>query len=485
MFGKREFAALLAAAALVPAAEPLFQTVDIDAGPARTVQVGGRAVKVRLLATGEERDKVRSAIRVARAEVEIDGARATLVCGNYQLPVRVGGVQADCAVTRAYYSNTDRDHWGLVNDARLRLWPGGSRWMPPGSFTYPVRQRWFATRTQMSNEPTYVNGGASISDRPVYYHAGLDIGGVEGLTEVIAATGGLVVAAGKQVLEGHEEVAGNPRFDETVWVLDERGWYHRYTHLYSFDPSVAVGQRIRAGQKVGLLGKEGTSGGWAHLHYEIVARQPSGKWGTLEGFAFLWEAYQREQRPAVIAFARPHVVALAGQPVRLDGSRSWSSTRIRRYDWTFSDGGTASGPSVERVYRQPGTYSETLNVTDSHGRADWDFLTVCVLDATRPEDVPPAIHAAYWPTGNLEPGRPVTFQVRTFGTTGGEEVWDFGDGTPRVQTRSDGNVQPLAKDGYAAVEHVFAKPGDYIVRVSRSNTAGLAGTAHLHVRIGR
>jgi len=37
------------------------------------------------------------------------------------------------------------------------------------------------------------------------------------------------------------------------------------------------------GQKIGTLGKEGDSGGWSHLHYEILSRQVSGRLGTQEG----------------------------------------------------------------------------------------------------------------------------------------------------------------------------------------------------------
>jgi len=120
---------LLLPAALAAAAGPLFQVVDIDAGTVEKVRVGGKTVEVKLLSTSEDRDKVRSAIREARAEVEINGSRATLVCGNYRLPVNVGGVQVDCAVTKAYYSNSNADHWGLVKDARLRLWPARSRFI--------------------------------------------------------------------------------------------------------------------------------------------------------------------------------------------------------------------------------------------------------------------------------------------------------------------------------------------------------------------
>src|SRR5205823_13601683 len=83
--------------------------------------------------------------------------------------------------------------------ARIRLWPAGSPWIDPTSFLYPARQRWFASSTQMANEPTYVDGGEQPSVKKIYYHNGLDIGGAEGLVEVVAATDGVVVSAGTSV----------------------------------------------------------------------------------------------------------------------------------------------------------------------------------------------------------------------------------------------------------------------------------------------
>src|SRR5262249_34941805 len=157
-------------------------------------------------------------------------------------------------------------------------------------------------------------------------------------------------------LPGYERTPADPRYD-VVFVLDDRGWYYRYSHLQSFDPAIKPGVSVALGQKIGVLGKEGGSGGWSHLHFEVVSRQPSGRWGTQEGYAFLWEAALREQQPAVIAVARPHHSVRVGDPVALDGSRSWSrSGRIAGFAWTFSDGTTASGPEVRRVYTQPGEF---------------------------------------------------------------------------------------------------------------------------------
>jgi murein DD-endopeptidase MepM/ murein hydrolase activator NlpD len=473
-------------ASLAVAQQPVFRVVDIDVGATDRIQFAdGKSATVKLLSISETRDAARSAVRDARAEVEINGSRATLSCGNYRLPVTLGHVQADCTVTKAYYRNTDHDHWALTKDARLRLWPAGSPFMPPGSMVYPVRgQRWFASRTQMANEPTYVDGGEQISSAKIYYHAGLDIGGAEGMLDVIAATGGRVVAVGKDVIdEEKDNTSFDLRNNGTIYILDERGWYHRYSHLYAFDPSVRLGGRVMMGQKIGTLGKEGDSGGWSHLHYEILSRQASGRLGTQEGYAFLWEAYQRQYKPALIAVARPHQAILAGERATLDGSRSWSESRLARYDWTFTDGAKAVGAKVERAYSKAGTYSEILMITDDHGRVAYDFETVNVLDPKHPEQVPPSIQAAFFPTMGIAVGKSVTFKVRTFGTTEGLETWSFGDGSTAT-TKSDGGAEEHAKNGFAITMHAFSKPGDYLVRVERANQLGQKAIAHLWVRVG-
>jgi murein DD-endopeptidase MepM/ murein hydrolase activator NlpD len=475
----------------VPTLKPLLRTVDLNLGEARQVELAdGRTVRVKLLDLQETRDALRNAVRRAEVLVEVDGRKASLVSANYRLPVTVAGVQIDCPVTRGYRRDSTRDTrgrdpWGLDKDARLRLWPAGSPLVKPGTFRYPARQRWFASATQMANEPVHVDGGENPLVRQIYYHYGLDIGGAEGLVEVVAATDGLVVGAGKAVLPGYKDSPADPRYD-VVYVLDGRGWYYRYSHLYTIDPRVKPGARVRMGQRIGLLGKEGGSGGWSHLHFDITGRQPSGKWGIIEGYAFLWEAYLREHRPALLAVARPHHLAAVGEKVVLDGSRSWSAAgKIASYRWTFGDGGTATGPTAERTYARPGVYSEVLKVSDAQGRVDYDFAVVNVLDKDHPKWLPPSIHAAYYPTFGIQPGNPVTFLVRTFRTTDGKETWDFGDGSPPVTVQSDGNVVPLAKDGYARTVHRYARAGHYLVRVARTDRRGYTAVAHLQVRVGK
>lgn len=465
-----------------PTIEPTLRAVDLKIGEGADVKLAdGQMVHVELLDVQETVDSMSKAVREAKVRVKVNGAETWLTSANYNLPQTIAGVQMDCPITHGYNANSGEDSWGLEKDARLRLWPAGSPWIAPGTFLYPIRQRWFATMTQFSNEPTYVDGGDKPDRKKIYYHNDLDFGGCEALVDVVAATDGLVVSAANQLLPEYKDTPARPRYD-VVYVLDGRGWYYRYSHLHTIDPAIQLGARVKMGQKIGVLGKEGASGGWSHLHFGIKSRQPSGKWGTQEAYAFVWEAYLREQKPEVIAVARPHHFIRAGEEITLDASKSWAASgKIARYEWTFTDGARGSGVQVKRTYPKPGSYSEMVKVTDDQGRTSYDFAIVQVMGEDE-KNIPPAIHPSFSPTMHLKPGDNITFKVRTFRDHGGE-TWNFGDGTPAVNVESDGNAKALAKDGYAITQHAFAKPGDYIVNVQHTNDRGEHALAHLWVRI--
>jgi PKD domain/Peptidase family M23 len=466
-----------------PKAEPTLRAVDLRIGEAAEVTFAdGSTAKVTLLDLQEKTDSMAKAVREARVKVQVNGAEAWLTSANYNLPQSVGGVQIDCPITRGYNASSGEDSWGLEKDARLRLWPAGSPWIEPGTFVYPLKQRWFATSTQFSNEPTYVDGGDKPDRKKIYYHNDLDFGGCEGLVEVVAATDGLVVSARDKTLDGYSLTPVRPRYD-VVYVLDARGWYYRYSHFHSIDDAIQPGTRVHMGQRMGLLGKEGASGGWSHLHFGIKSRQPSGKWGTQEAYAFAWESYLREQKPALIAVARPHHLIRAGETITLGASKSWAAAgKIASYEWTLTDGTKSSAAKFEHIYTKPGSYSEILKITDAAGHTSYDFAIVQVIGADL-VNIPPAIHPSFSPTMNLKPGQEITFKVRTYRDSGGE-TWDFGDGSAPVTVKSDGNAKALAKPGYAITQHAFAKPGDYVVSVEHVNARGEKAQAHLWVRIG-
>lgn len=477
--------AAFAADEFKPTLRPLVRVVDLDVGESADVTLcDGSEARIKLLDLRESLDSVTSAVRKAEVTVDVNGQRVTLVSATYHLPTTVGEVQIDCSITKGYNEKGRASSWGLEKAARLRLWPAGSPWVAPGTFGYPVKQKWFATDTQMANDPVFVDGGERADKTSVYYHSGLDFGGSEGMVDVVAATDGLVVAAAESVLDGYkQDTPVSPRYD-VVYLLDSRGWYYRYSHLKTIDKSILPGRVVKMGDPIGVLGKEGGSGGWSHLHFEIKSRQPSGLWGTQEGYAFLWQAYRQQHDPKLIAVSRPHHLIWTGETVTLDATKSWSaSDAIVSYEWRFEDGSTAAGPTPERTYNTPGQYSEILKVTDTAGQVAYDFAVVIVYDRDHPERIVPTVHANYVPTLGIRVGEPITFKARSFNVKDATEVWDFRDGSPRVKVHSDGNAVKHAPDGYAVTTHRFQKAGDYVVRVESANRFGVKAVGHLHVQV--
>ena len=110
-------------------------------------------------------------------------------------------------------------------------------------------------------------------------------------------TAGLVVSVGRRRLARlRSDTPVEPRYD-VVYLLDDRGWYYRYSHLQSIDPAIKPGAMVNLGQKIGVLGKEGGSGGWSHLHFDISAASRRASGAVQEGYAFLWEAYSGSTSP--------------------------------------------------------------------------------------------------------------------------------------------------------------------------------------------
>lgn len=461
---------------------PLLRAIDMNVGEKATVQLhDGSVANVELLALDRITDSVFGAVRQVAVTVRVNGEKKTLYSGNYHLPVAIEKVQVDCPITLDYMDRAHQDSWGLEKDARLRLWPAGSPYAWPGTFVYPVSQKWLASFTQYSNEPV-VDGSAPDKKKKIYYHSGIDLGGAEDMVEVFAATDGVVVSLKGQNLKGVPEDAPiAPRYD-VVYLRDDRGWYYRYSHFDSIIPELKLGQRVLSGTKLGMLGKEGGSGGWTHLHFEAKSKQPSGKWGTEDSYAFLWEAYRRQFDPDVLAVARPHKVITKGESTTLSAANSWAKNGIATYEWTLSDGSKRSGKEIEQKYDAAGTYSEIVKVTDVNGNYDYDFAVVKVYSGGKGEQALPDIHATFYPTTNIKAGDKVYFQVRSRWTTDGHDVWDFMDGTNPVTVKSNIETDNHAQVGYAVTSHRFEKPGDYLVKVHRKTSRGTA-TARLFVKV--
>ena len=464
---------------------------ELNIGESQDVKLSnGKTVKLSLIGIDEVRDSIRDAIREAYVKISVDGEEITINFGNYNLPVEIGKVQIDCPAIKSLMSNANMNFWGLTKDASFRIWPKGSPWLEPGTFTYPIKQKWFANKTQAGNPP---NWGNDPGNKNIYYHAGFDIGAAEGINEVVSATDGIVVSAHGKVYETYKDLDLR-RMDATdgVYVIDKRGWFIRYSHLDSTDPAIIAGNRVKMGQRIGYVGKQGSSGGWVHLHFDIKnTDNPSGKIAFEDAYIYAWEAYVNQYKPDLIAVARPHRLVWTGQEALFDAGKSRSfSGEIVLYEWTFSDGTTATGPVQRKSYSIPGEYSEILKVTDSKGNTDYDFAAVEVIDRKNPTIIP-YMHASYYPGFGIKPGDAVAFRVRTFfrGPVGkcntGEEIWNFGDGSQEVNVRSVFDEKKQNDGKYAETVHSFAAPGHYIVSVRRTNECGFIVNTKLHVEVNK
>ena len=98
-------------------------------------------------------------------------------------------------------------------------------------------------------------------------HKGYDMVGV-GSTDVIAAVGGTVATS--QIITDKSNLTW--QWGNYVCIKTDDGQYHYYCHLAS--RAVSKGQRVKAGDKIGVMGNTGYSFG-AHLHFE--ARKSDGR----------------------------------------------------------------------------------------------------------------------------------------------------------------------------------------------------------------
>jgi murein DD-endopeptidase MepM/ murein hydrolase activator NlpD len=97
---------------------------------------------------------------------------------------------------------------------------------------------------------------------PVYhrwaYHEGIDISG---------PTGTPIYATGDGVIDGTEYSFRG--YGNQVLISHGFGYHTRYAHLSKV--LVMPGQRVKRGEKIGLMGSTGKSTG-SHLHYEVIVR---------------------------------------------------------------------------------------------------------------------------------------------------------------------------------------------------------------------
>jgi PKD repeat protein len=153
----------------------------------------------------------------------------------------------------------------------------------------------------------------------------------------------------------------------------------------------------------------------------------------------------------------------AGESVFFNGQRSTPANGryITDYRWDFGDGGSGSGETASHTYAAAGTYVVTLVVTDDIGKTGAASSTVAVTGAAAP-----TASFVYSPTG-VTVGLEVRFDAAASTAPTGRTIttwaWNFGDGNTETETNPN-------------VRHTFTATGNYIVRLTVTDSTGATGT---------
>ncbi len=133
--------------------------------------------------------------------------------------------------------------------------------------------------------------------------------------------------------------------------------------------------------------------------------------------------------------------------------------KVVQYMWDFGDGGKGSGQIVSHVYAKPGTYKVTLTVKDDSGTkcdTDTDDMQV-VINAVPVAKAAVSAKERVWVCADDKLDFDGSASMDPDGSITAHE-WDFGDGTPAAKG--------------AKVTHAYAKPGNYIARLTVTDNSG-------------
>jgi len=144
---------------------------------------------------------------------------------------------------------------------------------------------------------------------------------------------------------------------------------------------------------------------------------------------------------------------LSSQTVTFDASESMDvDDEIEDYQWTFSDGTTRSGESIQRVFNDTGEYGVELTVVDEAGNSSSVRETLTVYGEPKSE----ILH---------QPEKPTTADAVTFSASNSTDPdnditgynWDLGNG----ESSSEEIAQTM-----------YSEPGEYTVELTVVDSTG-------------
>ena len=437
------------AAALCDAAPSRWPTsVDVDPGETVTAVRDGVSHTFRILndeggqpaiayetmpfPTTSVDKRVNYAVRVRLA---VDGKEIEMVARPYQFPIEAAGLRLYLDGTKEWLGTDDVFPVNIAKRIRLAFTAAGESWGPP-ALRFPVGEyRWYST--------SYNNTWLGIVPQGLtttYYHKGEDFGAVPDRLPVLASEAGEAKTEGT----GVQTVSG----DGTLFWM---------SHLNAHNVFVTSGERVVAGQKLGLTGNRGNSDDDPHVHYDINRRS------DMPGsYPYLVESYLRDYPDAGIPVAGGYQFMWAGDTLQLDARRSIArpGRTITGYRWILHDGTTVNGPTASLTATTEGFYAQELRVFFDDGREERGFTQVRVFKPKQFGQMPITGFLYQYPVRGIQPGDEISIRHHEFLLECNARTIDFGDGSA-VQTVT--GARPT-------INHVFAAPGLYTVTVHAIGT---------------
>jgi hypothetical protein len=160
-------------------------------------------------------------------------------------------------------------------------------------------------------------------------------------------------------------------------------------------------------------------------------------------------AIQKNNIPPVLSVA-PSFSGDEGSPITFGASASGPCAAGGSYKWTFSDGTSEFGATVQHTFTDSGPHSGQVKITDTTGLTDVQDFSVSVANLAPNVKVVPAAPTVAW-------GRSLTLQAQAVDPGAGDQPyltyeWNFADNTPIVT-------------GGASQTHEWALPGSYAASV--------------------
>jgi PKD repeat protein len=164
-------------------------------------------------------------------------------------------------------------------------------------------------------------------------------------------------------------------------------------------------------------------------------------------------------RPPVASFTESATVVLTGETIHFDASGSYDPDgTISSYLWSFGDGSTGTGKTVDHRYADNGIYTVTLTVVDNDGGTASTSDTKTVLNR-------PPVALFNETAETVQIGEAITFNASDSYDPDGHIVsyfWDFGD-----ETNATGVV----------VSHAYSNNGTYTVKLTVTDDDGATASA--------